>query len=968
MPKALRHTSLALIALLTLPNLVPLTAMAATKAKSSTIPVITLSNSVTKVNSIIHFQVALRNKNGHTTSLPSSATVTYHITHPTGAFLIPSTQSVMITSPGVYELSATVNGMTSKAVSITANDVVTGVQLSADQPFLTADGKQLDKITATIVDASLQKIANFSGTAMLSPLAHGSYVNPKTGAAISTVAFSKGQATFYVQAGTSGGTNDTIMLSNLTATSRTPMSSVINYGSTSISYIYSTNQPAGVTLSLQSPTLSANGTAIDTVKATVINGYGQPVTTFNGIASLSPIKNGSYVDPKSGQALTSVTFHDGIATFAIKAGTVGGVNDSVSLFGLTQGAFPLTNIAYQTSSINYVWASGQPVGVELSAASPTIVADGEQTDTLTATVVDAYGQPVTSFQGTATLSSLKYGTYNTTGNSLTFVHGVATFTVQAGTIGGVSDQIVLSNLASPGMTLPSNLTYGSTTITYTWLPTNAILLSSATKTVNTTASTEDMITATVPSATSSSFLWSAPIETTFTLTGPASFAQGTSQSTLQAYILPGIPTKLPIYSLPNQTGQITLKAAATGYVTSPLTITAQASGAPSGLSVVTTASTINAQGNAQEPSLSVGTPFTLYNVQLTDQAGNPTVPTNSDPLTVTDNSASVGGTLTYYAVANGQPTGPALSNTELSLSLTQNQPNVQFAVINNTSHTTTPTVSVTDSLGYHATAAGYTSSSGAAEYALFPLQVLNTTSPSTEMMQAGQTATYTLQVTDGADHPVASAGQAVDLYLDTSVKNALTNVTINGSASYTTNNPLVLTTNPAGQVTFTVTTPTVGQFSIDTTLPGSMNTSKQDFTVVAAANYPSQLLLAGSSGGLSANWPTAAMQVGQTLPSYVASINPGITQLYVNLENNTGTFLPSSTQDTLAITTSNPNILAITPDQNWQATNSVDTVVEGAASNALPTITAENSGTATITITDLSNPSQPQILETVTVE
>ncbi len=485
-----------------------------TAKKKRNVPVVTVSSHVVKVNSIVHFQVVLHNTKGKPIAIPKNALIHYSLTNSNGAFLIPSTHSVMITRPGLYKLSATINGVTSNPAIIQAVDVVSGVQLSAEKSFLVADGNQLDTITATVVDANFQRITTFNGTAALTPLAHGTYINPRTKDVITSLTFVHGIAKFDVEAGTAGGTNDTIMLTGLTPSSNIPISSMINYESLTLNYTWSTAQPAGVQLNARSTAINANGTESDQIKATVVNGYGQPVTFFNGTASLTPLAHGTYVDPATGQSLNSITFQHGQAIFDVKAGTTGGVSDTISLFGLTAtGQEPASGISYQVLTVNYVWASGEPVAVQLSAASPSIVANGEQTDTFTATVVDAYGQPVTNFNGTATLSPLQYGTYvdsatNSVGsgnitNTVTFVNGVGTFAVKAGTMGGVSDIVGLSNISANGQAMPANFTYGTSTLAYTWGASNAVTMTAETGTLSNMSTSPDIVTAMIPSTSSS---------------------------------------------------------------------------------------------------------------------------------------------------------------------------------------------------------------------------------------------------------------------------------------------------------------------------------------------------------------------------------------------------------------------------------------------------------------------------------
>ncbi len=946
-------------------------------------PVVTSRSHTVDPNTVVQLQVFLRNASGHIVSfkdaqgqsvgIPSSATVSYSVNKTVGAFLLPSTGSLMVTNPGVYQVTAWVDGVPSAPYTITVVDQPAGVQLSTARSVLVANGKQTDTIQATVVDVFGQPVTSFNGTATLMPLLHGTYVDAATGAPIESVTFVHGVARFEVKAGTTGGVSDTISVSDLAPINGQPYTSSINYGSATIEYSWATDQPEGIQLTPASSVVVANGQQIDPIQATVVDAFGQRVTNFNGTAALTPLVHGTYVDPVSGAPITSVTFVHGLASFGVKAGTTGNVSDTISLSNLTpSGAQPLmSSISYGSATIDYSWPVQQPAGVQLSAAASVLVANGQQTDTVTATIVNAFGEPVTNFDGTATLTPLQHGAYvdPSTGapiTSVTFTNGVAQFEVQAGTVGNVSDTISLNDLTSANaQSVTSSINYASTTIDYTWPTASTIDLIPSRTLVSNNQPTEATINATITDAAGAAVTSGTPVYATFTLSGPGSFQQnGSPLTTLGEYLIPGIPTIVPVWSIPGQSGTITVAASAPGLSPVQATLKSVATGTPSSLNVASAAGTVSALGSAQAPTLAMGTPFTLYTVGLTDANGSPVIPGNSDLLTISDNTGTVGGTLEYFVVDNGEPMGPALTAAELQQSISSSTGEAQFAVVSTQSGSASPTITVTDSLGLSQNVQ-YSFSTGTAAYAMFPLDNPADLSGAISNVEGGQTATYVVQLEDVNGNPLTTAGQPVDFYF--SGKN-VAKASINGSSAWTSANPFVAVTNPQGQAFVTVTVPygAAGAGMLEAAVSGGANVSGELVQVEPASLYTTQLILATAPGSTAAlPWPSVNMTVGQTLTQFVGAADSSISSLYATPENYVGAYVKAN--DRLEITTSNPNVLSITGNTNWSAANGSAFVFTGSSQNALPTITAEQPGIATLTILDVSNPSAPRITETVDV-
>ncbi|MCL6443204.1 MAG: hypothetical protein K6T83_07085 [Alicyclobacillus sp.] len=943
------------------------------------VPVVTSSTSNASVNTIIQLEVYIKNAIGRTVNYPSTnegrirvpanATVTYYVNDPSGASLIPATGSLMITKPGTYKVTVTVDGVKSAPYTVKVKDQPSEVKLSAAKSVIVANGKQKDLITARVVDSSGRTMTNFNGSATLMPLMHGTFVDPATGAAVTSIRFKNGVGKVDVVAGTTGSVSDTITLTDLTSSTGQPLSPNINYGFTTVNYTWATNEPASVQLSAASTQLSADGQSTDLITAKVLDGYGQVVTSFNGSASLMPMLHGTFIDPASGATITSVTFTKGVAKFEVKAGTTGGVTDTVQLTGLTSlnASVDGYDINYGSVNINYTWAKDQPVGVLLSAARATLPADGSQTDTIKATVVNSYGQTITDFNGTATLSPLTYGTYVDTltagqTSTIQFSHGVAEFQVQAGTTGGVTDHVSLSGLtSSDGQAITSNINYGTVSINYSWPSANSTITLTPTFTkVSNNQATQDQIAVSIPSFSDDTLSAATPVATTFTISGPGSFSKTTTQTTVTEYIVPGVSTMLPVWSQAGKSGTIVITASASGMTAGKATITAVSTGAPAALQVTPQTGSVNALGAAQTSTLPVGTPFEIYTVNLTDAQGNPVLPTTDDVVRASDNS---GGALEYFAVVGGQPSGSPITEADVA-TISANSGVAQFAVVNVQAGTANPTISLIDSLGFTSTVP-FSYQKGSAAYAMFPLDTTSTVNAATSYVESGQTATYSVQLEDANGNPLQIANQPVDFYFEPN--NNLANATIGNSASWSAASPYVAVTNPQGQAFVTVKVPAgaTGSFTLEAQLPGGSTPTSETVIVQSPEAYTSKLVLSGVRGGTtSLTWPSADMTVGETLMDYLNQSNSGLTSLYVTPENSMG----ATSGDSLEITTSNPSVLSISGGGLWTSLNGSSIVWTGNSSYPLPTITAEQPGTATLTIIDLSNPSAPKLTETITVD
>lgn len=556
---------------------------------------------------------------------------------------------------------------------------------------------------------------------------------------------------------------------------------------------------------------------------------------------------------------------------------------------------------------------GAPAVVELSAASSSLVADGSATDTITATVVDANGNVVRNFNGTVTLAANGAGSLSST--TVTLQNGTGTTELSDGT-SGQTVTVSATGLTSSIATY-TGINYGTATVS-TVAPTAAALsLTPATTSVSNNSSTPDNVTVNINDQDGTPMSSATPVYATLQLSGPGTFANGSTS--LTEYVANG--TVVPVYSTQGQSGVITVTATASGLTSAATTIKSVTTGTPAGFMVTPASSTLTNAG---------GAPVTVYTVQLVDANGNPVAPAASDALTITDNSASTGTTM-QYGTASGSTfnvagaTGASLNGAIASTGTGS----YQFAVSNGAEGSGPVTITVQDALTGTTKTVTYTPAAGTASQLAY-------TGAHPTNLGPGTSTTYSLQAEDQYGNPVADSGAALSVYFVSNTAGA----TIDGSSTWAAGNALHTATNAQGEVQVTLAMPSSAAQSdvADFTVTGTVGTQTVDTTVTSPDATASALDLTTtvpSTQGeniVPVTWPGGSMTAGESLSTYLGGT------AYAAPVNPLGAF--TGQNDALSITSSNPNVL------------SVGASGAGTAEAALPAITAEQAGTATLTITD----------------
>ncbi len=531
-----------------------------------------------------------------------------------------------------------------------------------------------------------------------------------------------------------------------------------------------------------------------------------------------------------------------------------------------------------------------------------------------------------------------------------FTNGVGTATLNAPSSNpSASETISSTDLysgANGGGTLQSSINYGTASLSYASASATALSVTPAFNDVSANANTEDTVTvglndqAGQPMTTGTAYV-------TLTISGPGSFTQGGTPVTTETEYISGAGTSVPVYAIQGQTGTITVSASGTGLTTGSAAIQSVVTTAPASFTVT-----------SQQDTTSAGVPYTLYTVQLVDANGNAVVPTNADALTLSDNTATVGGTLQYYAVSNGAPTGGALTasnGTYSGISISNSTGQAQFAVENTAAGSGAATITVADALTGTSKTAAYAFQTGSPAYALFSGQTVASHATGNGQAEAGATVNYTVQLSDSNGNALNTAGQTVDFFFSSNGASA----TIDGSSAWSSSNAFIATTNSNGQATVSVAIPAgaSSSYTLDSEVAGQANAATTAVTVEPAATYTTQLGLNTAVGGTGTAVTPATAVTGGT------NVIPAST--FVVPENAVGAY--TTTTDNLQFSISNSNVLSLGSTTGWTAVNGSTTEFTGTTATALPTVTAEKAGTATITVTDLSNPNMPTLTYTVTV-
>ncbi|MHB1611114.1 MAG: beta strand repeat-containing protein, partial [Sulfobacillus sp.] len=441
-------------------------------------------------------------------------------------------------------------------------------------------------------------------------------------------------------------------------------------------------------------------------------------------------------------------------------------------------------------------AYGSAASVKLSPSSSTLVADGQATDTVTATVVDSNGNTVADYNGTLQVS---YATGSPAGSqfyvngagagmttqTVNVTNGVATFQLVADTVPGLADTLDTAALTPTGGTAAS-VTYGTTTVTTVPQVATAVKVTAASPKIEVNTSTGDTVSAEVVDQNGVPML-TGSYSLTFNATGPGQFADGTAGPETTVFTGNGSATNPimateTIYSETGVAGTINVSAASSGLQSGSAAITAAVAGNASTVSL-----------SDATPSFAEGSTGTTLTAAVTDA--------NGTPVLTTDPTVQVAITQNGVAASNITVNGATNSTATYSVPVTTvngaSQASIVLADTNAAADAGTYTVTVSSPSGASQTLTAQTFT--VTETAAAASKIV-TTGAAAQVAEANPTTTVTAQVEDQYGNKVAQAGVPVSFSV---TGNGSGTATVNGSSTSTT--PVVVDTNAQGVASATVT-------------------------------------------------------------------------------------------------------------------------------------------------------------------
>lgn len=686
------------------------------------------------------------------------------------------------------------------------------------------------------------------------------------------------------------------------------------------------------------------------VSAVTVTGLSDMAAGNGAALTATATENGTAITSPTSVSWTVTSSNGTAGDVAFSA--PGSLSTSLNVPASDPGTYLVTATVDGVPSAPFkVVAYGQASAVTEKASSSTVIADGKDTDTITAIVTDANGNAVANYHGTATIMisnaavTLATGTSqqaDVSGSTVTFSGGTATFTVQAGSVPGETAAVSLSGLtAAVGTSQATSVTYGpAASISAVPQSATAVTVTPVNKTVSVnTNAVPDTVNVTVDDQAGFPML-GGTYALHATVAGGATF---TGSATSEALYASGDPasTSLTIYGTQGITGTYAVSVGGTGLATGTGEVAAVITSVPADLTATDStpsfteggAGTTVTLGAADASGDVVALPSTVIpEVTITNAAGAAVT-----GLTVTPNSGSAVVSGTVYTL----PAGTA------SFTITD---------MSGKADAGTYTVTVRDGESTDTLASAQTSvtelAGNASAFAL---------TPATNVLDGSHlSTTLDIQVTDAYGNPVATQAVPVSVAAQGTAGAA----SLNGGA-YSLTPSVTAETDASGtaQVTFSAEDYT-GTWTVTAGIAagalGTGSSALTDTTSLYVQNHPTasySFKLEDVTSGTYAN-STSYAQAGNTVIVTPALLNAGL-----DANNNP---VPSSVDqtDTVSVTIAHASGLLGLPTTgagvNVTADSADDTeTYTGTLSNVSAllgsaTLTAGKSGEVTVSIQDSS--------------
>lgn len=291
--------------------------------------------------------------------------------------------SMTATKAGVYQVTATLDNGDSMQQTVTyvPNVANAEITLAASKDPVIADNNDITTLTATVADTEGNAIANTEVTFTLPEDVRANFTLSDGGKAV-TDADGKAKVTLK---GTKAGAH-TVTASMAGGKSEQLVVNFIAYTLT-----------AQVNLNVTEDNYIANNVGMTRLQATVTDGNGNPLANEAVTFTLPADVSASFTLGQGGSAITDINGKAEVTLSGTKSGTYP-VTVSVNNYGVSD-----------TKPVTLIADAGTAKLAGFTASSGSFTASTTEGATLTASVTDAYGNPLegimVNFHGSATLSN-----------------------------------------------------------------------------------------------------------------------------------------------------------------------------------------------------------------------------------------------------------------------------------------------------------------------------------------------------------------------------------------------------------------------------------------------------------------------------------------------------------------------------------------------------------------------------------
>ena len=697
----------------------------------------------------------------------------------------------------------------------------------------------------------------------------------------------------------------------------------------------------------------ARGYVVEGVKLGLIKGYpngtfapNQALTTADEPYFLAQYKaaessavftiSGSPSDAAVGQAVTlsatgttqTVTYSVSSSNAAINGNTfIASVAGNYTVTGATSGGATATTVVH---------VYGAAAALKINAPA-TIVANSASANTVTVDVVDANGNIVANNSDSITLTSSNTGVGTVATSPESAVDGVATFTLNSGTVVGASTTLTATDTTA-------SLTQTATVSSVAQVATSITVTAASPYVENNNGTGTDSFTAYVNDQTGNPML-TGIFQLTFTASGAGTFSGNSTVVTSYdgaTQNSSGASETIDVAKAVAGAISVTVSTNTAGVASGSASATAVTVGAPAALQITQSATTATADQANVAPSAS--NYIDSITISAVDAHGYPTSLTSTEAVTLTEMLGSSGGALrvgtAYTSLATPNSTTGAVSETLPTSGTLTVYVWGNATADSNTAGTYTFQASDAGSLGL--------TSSSTQSFALTPgaaaALMISAPSAAVNVGLSSPSVSVTAQVTDAEGNNVTTAGLPITFSI-----NSVSGPTSEASLSATT-----LNTNSSGTAVTTLTfEPYPGNaYTVTATATSAAdgfasNATSNDLTLSSTVPQTLSATLLGASNNTTV---TAGSSVTLTIYGY--------DQYNAQVGSDSLTLTPSAGLDISTATGGNYSYSSATNTATVSLVNGKATVSG---------IKANGAGTQTIQIVDNNSKSTVQTSASVSV-